>query len=231
MRRSFVSIYSPLLRAVGVSSHRATICSPLPSSSITRLHRYYEAIRLPVPHLPSYFFSCPAYSRYSERDAGPPGLPCNHSVKHAMVSDPEEAGIALPLAAMPVLTSTPNTVSSFLLRQFRGSIPSPFRITAYLLAVLRLKLTVASQPPRTRYPVDGLPSGAGFPPAGLHDLARPHIGRCPYLFLKPETRSRCSGEKRKGSTSRARESRSSSPSRSSKRWRNAALSRPIVLSI
>ena len=93
MRRSFVSIGSPLLRAVGVSSHRATICSPLPSSSITRLHRYYKAIRLPVPHLPSFFFSCPAYSLCSERSTGPPGLPCNHDVKHAMVSDPEEADI------------------------------------------------------------------------------------------------------------------------------------------
>jgi len=82
-----------------------------------------------------------------------------------MVSDPEEAGITLPLAAMPVLTSTPNTVSSFLLRQLRGSIPSTLRLTAYLLAVLRLKSDVTTRPPRTCYPVDGLPSGAGFPPA------------------------------------------------------------------
>ena len=29
----------------------------------------------------------------------PPGLPCNHNVKHAMVSDPEDAGIPLPLTA------------------------------------------------------------------------------------------------------------------------------------
>ena len=59
-----------------------------------------------------------------------------------MVSDPEEADIPLPLAAMPVLTSTTITVSSFPTRQLRGSIPSPLRITAYLLAVLRLKLYV-----------------------------------------------------------------------------------------
>jgi len=54
-----------------------------------------------------------------------------------MVSDPEEAGITLPFAAMPVLTSTTYTVSSFPSRQLRGSIPSTLRLTAYLLAVLR----------------------------------------------------------------------------------------------
>lgn len=96
-----------------------------------------------------------------ERGAGPPGLPCNHNVKHAMVSDPEEADITLPLAAMTVLTSTSITVSSFPTRQLRGSIPSTFRLMAYLLAILRLKLYVTIQPPRTRYPVTGLPSGAG----------------------------------------------------------------------
>jgi hypothetical protein len=98
-----------------------------------------------------------------------------------MVSDPEEAGTILPLTVMPVLTSTSNTVSSFPTRQLRGSIPSTFRLTAYLLAILRLKLDVTTQPPRTRYPVVGLPSGAGFTPAGLHDLARPHIKSVPFF--------------------------------------------------
>ncbi|MBU1170546.1 MAG: hypothetical protein KKD44_13365, partial [Proteobacteria bacterium] len=41
-------------------------------------------------------------------------------------------------------------------------------------AVLRLKRCVTTSPPKTRYPVDGLPSGTGFSPARLHDLARPH---------------------------------------------------------
>ena len=58
-------------------------------------------------------------------------------------------------------------------RHLRGSFPSTFRLTACLLAVLRLKLYVTIQPPRTRYPVAGQPSGAGFSPARLHDLARP----------------------------------------------------------
>jgi hypothetical protein len=88
MLSSFVSTIYPPLWTVDVSSLRATMCSLLSSSSITRLHRYYEAIRLPVPYLPSSFFSCPAYSLYSERNTGPPGFPSNHNVKHAMVSDP-----------------------------------------------------------------------------------------------------------------------------------------------
>jgi len=82
-----------------------------------------------------------------------------------MVSDPGEAGTTLPLAAMPMLTSTFLTVLSFPTQQLRGSIPSTFRLTAYLLAALRLKSDVTTKPPRTRYPVDGLPSGAGFTPA------------------------------------------------------------------
>jgi len=35
--------------------------------------------------------------------------------------------------------------------------------------------TNAVMPPRTRYPVAGLPSGAGFAPAGLYDLAQPQL--------------------------------------------------------
>jgi len=69
-----------------------------------------------------------------------------------MVSDPGEVSIALPLAAMPMLTSTILTVLSFPTRQLRGSIPSTFRLTAYLFAVLRLKSDVTIRPPRTRYP-------------------------------------------------------------------------------
>ncbi len=123
--------------------------------SITRLHRYYEAIRFPGSHLPSSLFSCSAYSLCSERNSGPPGLPCIHNVRHAMVSDPEETVITLPLAVIPVLTSTFITVWSFPTRKFRGSIPSTLWLTAYLLAVLRLKLYVTIEPPKTCYPVAG----------------------------------------------------------------------------
>jgi|GEM_PF-871875 len=92
-----------------------------------------------------------------------------------------EAGITLPITVLPVLTSTILKVSSFPSRQLRGSIPLTFRLTAYLLAVRRLKLGVTTQSPRTRYPVAGQPSGTGLPPAGLHDLARPHGYTVPLI--------------------------------------------------
>ena len=50
IQHNFVSTDSPLLQGVAVSSCRATMSSPLPSCGITRLLRYYWAIRLPVPH-------------------------------------------------------------------------------------------------------------------------------------------------------------------------------------
>ena len=53
MRSSFVSTASPLLCAAGVSLLCSTICRLLPSSGITRLHWYYETIRLPAAVLPS----------------------------------------------------------------------------------------------------------------------------------------------------------------------------------
>ena len=111
---------------------------------------------------------------YRKEGAGSPGLPHNHNVRHAMVSDPEEANISLPIALMFVLTSAPTKASSFPTSHLRGSFSSTLRLTACLLAVLRLKLNVTTQPPRTCYPVAGLPSGAGFSPARLHDLARSH---------------------------------------------------------
>ena len=53
MRSSFVSTASPLLCAAGVSLLCSTICRLLPSGGITRLHWYYETIRLPAAVLPS----------------------------------------------------------------------------------------------------------------------------------------------------------------------------------
>ena len=55
-----VALRSPPLCAVEISLRNIAPCSPLPSSGITRFHRYYETVRLPVNHLPS-FVSCPAY--------------------------------------------------------------------------------------------------------------------------------------------------------------------------
>lgn len=109
-------------------------------------------------------FACVRLPPFQEEGAGSPGLPCNHIVKHAMVSDPGEASIALPFAVMLMLTSTTLKVSSFSSRHLRGSIPSTFQLTACLFAVLRLKADVAISLPRTRYPVAGLPSGTGYLP-------------------------------------------------------------------
>ena len=92
MRSSFVFTDSPRLGTDGMSSLRSTICRLLPSSGITRLHRYYETIRLPTRDE----LRLPYFGRWSplpsmEARAGPPGLPCSHIVMHAMVSDPGEA--------------------------------------------------------------------------------------------------------------------------------------------
>ena len=105
MRRSFVATDCPLLSTVGVSSRRATICGLLSSSGVTRLHRYYEPIRLPAHFLPSSLFGCYGILPLREECAGSPGLPRNHIVKHAMVSDPEEVNIPLPLTVLSILTS------------------------------------------------------------------------------------------------------------------------------
>ena len=46
---------------------------------------------------PSYVLIglCPAYSSSCKRNTGPPGLPCSHYIRHAMVSDPRDAAIIL----------------------------------------------------------------------------------------------------------------------------------------
>ncbi|MFH0782314.1 MAG: hypothetical protein V2B20_10250, partial [Pseudomonadota bacterium] len=46
--------------------------------------------------------------------------------------------------------------------------------TACCLAVLRLISEITLFDPRTRYPVAGQPSGTGFSPARMYNLARPH---------------------------------------------------------
>lgn len=105
MRRSFVATDFPSLGTVGVASRRATICGLLSSSGVTRLHRYYETIRLPAHLLPSSLFGCYGILPLRKGCTGPPGLPRNHIVTHAMVSDPEEVNIPLPLTVMFILTS------------------------------------------------------------------------------------------------------------------------------
>ena len=48
------------LSTAEVSSRNIAPCSPLPSGGITRFHRYYGTVRMPVTLLPSSV-SCPAY--------------------------------------------------------------------------------------------------------------------------------------------------------------------------
>jgi len=72
-----------------------------------------------------------------------------------MVSDPEECQHHLALPVVLMLTSADLSASSFLIRVFRGSIPSTFRLTAYVLADLRIEMTITAHLPRSRYSVAG----------------------------------------------------------------------------
>lgn len=163
MRRSFVATDSPLLRTVDVSLPRATMCGLLPSSGITRLRRYYEAIRLPTPHLPFSFFSCPAYFPIMEESTGPPGFPHNPNVTHAKVSDPEEASAFLPLTLTPVLTSTNNTVSSFLSALLTRL--NPFNLSAFGLSARCPTLKADCYQAASK---DSLPGGRPAFRGGIH---------------------------------------------------------------
>jgi hypothetical protein len=62
-----------------------------------------------------------------------------------MVFDPGEADAFLPLSFAIRVDFRQLRSSSFPTVEFRGSIPSTFRLTACLLAVLRLKLDVTAQ--------------------------------------------------------------------------------------
>ena len=174
MRCNFVATISLFLSIDDVSSQHCYSCDVLSSSGITRLHRYYDAIRLPLPRLPfSLYYRLSGILALKQENRGPPGLPHIRNVRHAMVSDPGEVPLTCH-SPVDMLTSVIITTSSLSTINFRGSIPSTLRLTAYRLAVLRLISGIAPVDPRTRYPVAGQPSGAGFAPAKICDLARPH---------------------------------------------------------
>jgi len=125
-------------------------------------------------------FGCPAYSPFQKEGEGPPGLPHNRYVRNATVSDHEGANISLPVSSMFVLTSNPPNAPSSPARHLRGSSLQPFGLRPACSPML--KAVVATQPPRTCYPVAGQPSRTGFAPTRLCDLARPHW-RCDPLYF------------------------------------------------
>ena len=127
--------------------------------------------------LPPFIIGCPAYSldareQRTSRVAAYSLCPTCHGLR------PRRGATDLPFAS----EHGDFRIGYYVVpldESFRGSIPSTLRLTAYRLAVLRLISGVTPVDPRTSYPVPGQPSGAGFPPAKICDLARPHN----YLIL------------------------------------------------
>ena len=60
-----------------------------------------------------------------------------------------------------MLTSAGITASSLSTSYFRGSIPSALRLTAHMLANLRLKIEITLAPPRFSYPAAAQPYRGG----------------------------------------------------------------------
>ena len=78
-------------------------CQPLPSTGITRLHQYYELIRLPVPHprtsLPRFQVP-PARGRYRSSQ-----VPEKSLEQHAVDYDPGGVSAISPLTMASLLPS------------------------------------------------------------------------------------------------------------------------------
>ncbi len=89
-----------------------------------------------------------------EENAGPPGLPCNHYVRHAMVSDPEEANISLPVSLMLVLTSVISNCVVLPIASLTGLFP--FNLAAYGLSACCPTLKVVCYHTTSK---DSLPGG------------------------------------------------------------------------
>ena len=69
----------------------------------------------------------------SIEDVGSPRLPYNHNIRHAMLSDPGEADVPLPVTEIPVLTSTISKMSSFSISSITRL--NHFSLTAYGVSV------------------------------------------------------------------------------------------------
>ena len=157
-----------------VPPQRCYCCDRLPSSGITRLHWYYAIIRLPTGYLPSsLYYHLSGILSLLKDPAGYPGLPHIPNVQHAMLSDPEEAEEHLPFA-LPCVD----------FRHVQLRRPSHFVLTRLNHFSLRLRpvvlialcLTFGITPAGPGSSIQWLAclTGAGFTPAGICDLARPH---------------------------------------------------------
>ena len=162
-----------------MSSQHCYSCDVLPSSRITNLHRDYDAIRLPLPHLSSsLYYRLSDILTSLQESRGSPGLPHIHYVRHAMVSDPEE----MPLTChspMDILTSVSITTSSLSILTL--SRLNPFNLTAYGLSSRYPTLNLWNYSHRSK---DALPSGwPAFRGGVLSRLnIRPMPGRTMLLF-------------------------------------------------
>jgi len=126
MRCNFVATISLFLGIDGVSSQHCYSCDVLSSSRITRLHRYYDVIRLPLPRLPfSLYYRLSGILALTQESRGPPGLPHIRNVRHAMVSDPGEAPLTCHSPA-DMLTSVDGNTSSPSTNPFEAQSLQPY---------------------------------------------------------------------------------------------------------
>ena len=126
MRCNFVATISLFLSIDDVSSQHCYSCDVLSSSGITRLHRYYDAIRLPLPRLPfSLYYQLSGILALKQENRGPPGLPHIRNVRHATVSDPGEAPLTCHSPA-DMLTSVLDTTSSLSTNPFEAQSLQPY---------------------------------------------------------------------------------------------------------
>src|SRR3989441_11567359 len=190
MRSSLVSAGSPLLRPAGVSLLCSTICRLLPSDGITRLHRYYETIRLPAALLPSSLCAVVGHTlglsslnalSCSSESSGRVSRVAVLSQCHACHGlRPRGSEHHLALTVMSVLTSAHSDAVVLPVDLITGL--NPFNLSAYGLRARWPTLRVQhycchSQGLATQWLA--MPSEVGFSPTRLHGIARSLQNRKP----------------------------------------------------
>jgi len=132
-----------------------TIRDRLSSSRVTRLHRYYAIIRLPVSRLPSSRYYCLSGILASLQDeTGSPGLPSILNLQHAMLSDP---GALRQLAIVAAHTVGFRHYNAVALSHFDAfeALSLQHKLTAYWFVPPVLNLWDRSRRPRIHFPADG----------------------------------------------------------------------------